>query len=222
MGTGAAHRLQHAAVASRFGGDHDASPGVGLGGYRSTGKVARGRLGGREIVRVVARVQGRFGSRHLESACRATGPFHFISPSCPNFMMGTFYACRPGTEVKSFFAWLSGIRKGMFLRDCGGLAAYGDDRMLREQCDTNGLGQMELPIAQAMRDADPAIGEASGAGVGSGSVDTPNAWTSARQAGIAARRRPCHIGAGGLTQPRTLQRKTWHRKNRGKLPPRKR
>ncbi|MFJ4294085.1 H-NS family nucleoid-associated regulatory protein [Cupriavidus sp. NPDC089707] len=64
---------------------------------------------------------------------------------------------------------------------------------------TDGLGQMELPIAEAMRDADPVSGEASGAGVGSGSVDTQaqrlDFWSTSRDSGPTAtvsyrRRRP--------------------------------
>ncbi|QUN32396.1 H-NS histone family protein (plasmid) [Cupriavidus sp. KK10] len=64
---------------------------------------------------------------------------------------------------------------------------------------TDGLGQMELPIAEAMRDADPVSGEASGAGVGSGSVDTQaqrlDFWSTSRNSGPTAtvsyrRRRP--------------------------------
>ncbi len=64
---------------------------------------------------------------------------------------------------------------------------------------TDGLGQMELPIAEAMRDADPVMGEASDAGVGSGSVDTQTRrldfWSTSRDSGPTAtvsyrRRRP--------------------------------
>ena len=64
---------------------------------------------------------------------------------------------------------------------------------------TDGLGQMELPIAEAMRDADPVIGEASDACVGSGSVDTQvrrlDFWSTSRGSGPTAtvsyrRRRP--------------------------------
>ncbi|WP_115684098.1 H-NS family nucleoid-associated regulatory protein, partial [Cupriavidus taiwanensis] len=64
---------------------------------------------------------------------------------------------------------------------------------------TDGLGQMELPIAEAMRDADPVIGEASGACVGSGSVDTQprrlDFWSTSRDSSPTAivsyrRRRP--------------------------------
>ncbi len=64
---------------------------------------------------------------------------------------------------------------------------------------TDGLGQMELPIAEAMRDADPVSGEASGAGVGSGSNDTQarrmDFWSTSLVSGPTAtvsyrRRRP--------------------------------
>ncbi|MGO4581724.1 H-NS family nucleoid-associated regulatory protein [Cupriavidus sp. 2TAF22] len=64
---------------------------------------------------------------------------------------------------------------------------------------TDGLGQMELPIAEAMRDADPVIGEASDACVGSGSVDTQTRrldfWSTSQDSGPTAtvsyrRRRP--------------------------------
>ncbi|CAG9179759.1 hypothetical protein LMG23992_04068 [Cupriavidus laharis] len=64
---------------------------------------------------------------------------------------------------------------------------------------TDGLGQMELPIVEAMRDADLVIGEASGAGVGSGSDDTQarrmDFWSTSRDSGPTAtvsyrRRRP--------------------------------
>ncbi|WP_349607003.1 hypothetical protein [Cupriavidus sp. DF5525] len=64
---------------------------------------------------------------------------------------------------------------------------------------TDGLGQMELPIAEAMRDADLVIGEASDACVGSGSVDTQTRrldfWSTSRDSGPTAtvsyrRRRP--------------------------------
>ncbi|WP_183300273.1 H-NS family nucleoid-associated regulatory protein [Cupriavidus alkaliphilus] len=55
---------------------------------------------------------------------------------------------------------------------------------------TDGLGQMELPIAEAMRDADPVSGEASGAGVGSGSNDTQarrmDFWSTSRDSGPTA------------------------------------
>ncbi len=88
---------------------------------------------------------------------------------------------------------------------------------------TDGFAQMELPIAEAMRDADPVIGESSGACVGSGSVSTQarrlDFWSTSRDSGPTA---TVSYRAGGLTRPRTLQRKTWHRKNRGKPPPRKR
>ncbi|BDB29522.1 H-NS histone family protein (plasmid) [Cupriavidus sp. P-10] len=59
--------------------------------------------------------------------------------------------------------------------------------------------QMELPIAEAMRDADPVSGEASGAGVGRVSVDTQTRrldfWSTSRDSGPTAtvsyrRRRP--------------------------------
>ncbi|KAF7961929.1 histidinol phosphate phosphatase [Cupriavidus sp. UYMU48A] len=64
---------------------------------------------------------------------------------------------------------------------------------------TDGLGQMELPIAEAMRDADPVMGEASDACVGSGSVDSQvrrlDFWSTSRDSGPTAtvsyrRRRP--------------------------------
>ena len=59
---------------------------------------------------------------------------------------------------------------------------------------TDGLGQMELPIAEAMRDADPVIGEASGACVGSGSVDTQarrlDFWSGPTATVSYRRRRP--------------------------------
>ncbi|ODV42374.1 hypothetical protein AWV79_27475 [Cupriavidus sp. UYMMa02A] len=88
---------------------------------------------------------------------------------------------------------------------------------------TDGLGQMELPIAEAMRDADPVMGDASDAGVGRGSVDTQarrmDFWSTSRDSGPTA---TVSYRAGGLTPPRTPQRKTWHRKHRGKPPPRRR
>ncbi len=64
---------------------------------------------------------------------------------------------------------------------------------------TDGLGEMELPIAEAMRDADTVMGEASDACVGSGSVDTQTRrldfWSTSRDSGPTAtvsyrRRRP--------------------------------
>ncbi|RDK07227.1 H-NS family nucleoid-associated regulatory protein [Cupriavidus lacunae] len=64
---------------------------------------------------------------------------------------------------------------------------------------TDGLGQMELPIAEAMRDADPVMGEARDAGVGRGSADTQarrmDFWSTSRDSGPTAtvsyrRRRP--------------------------------
>ncbi|WP_439685536.1 hypothetical protein [Cupriavidus oxalaticus] len=55
---------------------------------------------------------------------------------------------------------------------------------------TDGPGQMELPIAEAMRDADPVIGEASGAGVGRGRNDTQarrmDFWSTSRDSGPTA------------------------------------
>ncbi|SOY77701.1 Histone-like nucleoid-structuring protein H-NS [Cupriavidus taiwanensis] len=64
---------------------------------------------------------------------------------------------------------------------------------------TDGLGQMELPIAETMRDADPVMGKAREAGVGRGSVDTQTRrldfWSTSRESGPTAtvsyrRRRP--------------------------------
>ncbi|UIF88064.1 H-NS family nucleoid-associated regulatory protein [Cupriavidus sp. UYPR2.512] len=64
---------------------------------------------------------------------------------------------------------------------------------------TDGLGQKELPLAEAMRDADPVMGEASDACAGSGSVDTQTRrldfWSTSRDSGPTAtvsyrRRRP--------------------------------
>ncbi|AQV99310.1 histidinol phosphate phosphatase (plasmid) [Cupriavidus necator] len=64
---------------------------------------------------------------------------------------------------------------------------------------TDGPGQMELPIAEAMRDADPIMGDARDAGVARGSADTQarrmDFWSTSRDSGPAAtvsyrRRRP--------------------------------
>ncbi|TPQ32047.1 H-NS histone family protein [Cupriavidus pinatubonensis] len=64
---------------------------------------------------------------------------------------------------------------------------------------TDGPGQMELPIAEAMRDADPIMGEAREAGVVRGSADTQarrlDFWSTSRESGPTAtvsyrRRRP--------------------------------
>jgi len=73
---------------------------------------------------------------------------------------------------------------------------------------TDGPGQMELPIAEAMRDADPVIGEASGAGVGSGSVDTQaqrlDFWSTSRDSGptatVSYRRRRSYAAPDASTE----------------------
>ncbi|ODV42356.1 hypothetical protein AWV79_27760 [Cupriavidus sp. UYMMa02A] len=65
---------------------------------------------------------------------------------------------------------------------------------------TDAPGQMELPIAEAMRDADPVSGESSEAGVGRGSVDTQarrmDFWSTSRASGPTA---TVSYRAGGLT-----------------------
>uniref|UniRef100_UPI003F492B53 H-NS histone family protein n=1 Tax=Cupriavidus taiwanensis TaxID=164546 RepID=UPI003F492B53 len=73
---------------------------------------------------------------------------------------------------------------------------------------TDGLGQIELPIAEAMRDADPVIGEASGACVGSVSVDTQTRrldfWSTSRDSGptatVSYRRRRPYIAPDASTE----------------------
>lgn len=67
---------------------------------------------------------------------------------------------------------------------------------------------MELPIAEAMRDADPVMGEASGAGVGRGSVDTQaqrlDFWSTSRDSGptatVSYRRRRPYAAADASTE----------------------
>ncbi len=73
---------------------------------------------------------------------------------------------------------------------------------------TDGPRQMELPIAEAMRDADPVIGEAIGAGVGSGSVDTQaqrlDFWSTIRDSGptatVSYRRRRSYAAPDASTE----------------------
>jgi len=72
----------------------------------------------------------------------------------------------------------------------------------------DGLGQMELPIAEAMRDADPFRGEASGVGVGSGSVESQarrlDFWSTSRDSGptatVSYRRRRSYAAPDASTE----------------------
>ncbi len=73
---------------------------------------------------------------------------------------------------------------------------------------TDGLGQMELPIAETMRDADPVMEEARDAGVGRGSVASQarrlDFWSTSRDSGptatVSYRRRRSYAAPDAATE----------------------